>query len=85
MIDFTIHNYPMVWKTGYSYRLQPFGDVHYGSPSFHEDAWKDFIKMAKSQDHRSIYLGMGDYMDLMSTSERRANPRPRCSSAPSAD
>lgn len=50
--------------------LVPFGDVHYDSPAFAEDVWKDF-KEATSHYHNPIFLGMGDYMDSFSTSERR--------------
>lgn len=52
-------------------RLIPFGDVHYGAPGFSEHHWKEFIRTYKDKPN-CYFLGMGDYCDFASTSERRA-------------
>lgn len=49
-------------------KLMPFGDVHYDSPGFCEEKWREFCARAKSTG--AYLLGMGDYMDAFSTSER---------------
>lgn len=48
-----------------------FGDVHWGHPMFSMDTWKRFVKTYKDRDD-CVFLGMGDYQDVMSSSERRA-------------
>lgn len=50
--------------------LVPFGDVHYDSPQHAHDVWADFKETVKGY-HNPVFLGMGDYMDGFSTSERR--------------
>jgi hypothetical protein len=47
----------------------PFGDVHYGAPGFDEDKWIEHIQQRKGCKH-TYYLGMGDYTDMLSGSER---------------
>lgn len=58
-------NYPI----GKPLSLIPFGDIHHDSPAFSRDAWDKFIKYAKSNKD-ALFLGMGDYFDGYSTSER---------------
>lgn len=49
--------------------LIPFGDVHKFSPMHSKNHWKSFLDWAKTKK-RAIFLGMGDYIDIGSTSER---------------
>lgn len=48
-----------------------FGDIHWGHPMFSMDTWKRFVSTYKDRDD-CVFLGMGDYQDFMSSSERRA-------------
>lgn len=50
--------------------LIPFGDIHRSSPMCHVDKWKEFLAWAKNKK-RTLFLGMGDYDDLASASERK--------------
>lgn len=50
--------------------LIPFGDIHWDSPAHARDEWETFIRTVKTY-HNPYFLGMGDYMDGYSTSERR--------------
>lgn len=49
--------------------LVPFGDVHFGAPNFAEDRWREFINERKGCPN-TYYIGMGDYTDMLSGSER---------------
>lgn len=49
--------------------LIPFGDVHKSSPMHSKEKWQDFLAWAKTKK-RCYFLGMGDYQDLGSSSER---------------
>lgn len=50
-------------------KLVPFGDVHMGSPCFAEDEWNEFRnKYRKNQN--TLFIGMGDYFEHFSGSER---------------
>ena len=70
MIDFTIHRFKIPWKLGQVQYLLPFGDVHEGSPAHHKEKWNEFLKWAESKKD-AYFIGMGDYFDLMSTSENK--------------
>lgn len=52
--------------------LVPFGDIHHDSPGFCQNSWNKFLvrgrELAKKTD--VLFLGMGDYLDGFSTSER---------------
>lgn len=63
---FTVHECSLGERK--KYRLLPFGDVHYDSPGFCENTWKQFLEFARDKD--TFLLGMGDYTDSYSTSER---------------
>lgn len=60
------------WKSGKTLTLVPFGDIHRDSPGFAADAWGKFLLRAKHLVKTTdvLFLGMGDYMDGYSTSER---------------
>lgn len=66
---FTIHEVIVEAKVGDTFKLIPFGDVHRDAPSFAHEEWKEFLAYAKKQP-KALFLGMGDYQDCASTSER---------------
>lgn len=47
----------------------PFGDVHYGAPLHARHEFARFCAWAKKQKN-AVFLGMGDYTEAYSTSER---------------
>lgn len=49
--------------------LVPFGDVHFGSDGFALNIWKEFVESHRKCKN-TYYLGMGDYVDFASASER---------------
>ena len=59
---------------GEEWKLKPFGDVHHDADNHAKDHWKSYLDSCKKDldDYkgRVIFLGMGDYIDYMSTSER---------------
>jgi len=57
-------------KIGQPIYLRPFSDVHRDSPACDVDRWKAWLSQAKAHVNNSIFLGLGDYNDLASTSER---------------
>jgi hypothetical protein len=68
---FEIYSYPIRYaKSNEPIYLIPFGDVHRSSPLCHVEKWKEFLDWAKKKP-RSYFLGMGDYDDLLSASERK--------------
>ena len=69
---FTVHNYHIeVDKLNEPIYLIPFGDVHRFAPLCDVEKWHEFLAWAKIKPN-SYFLGMGDYDDLASTSERKA-------------
>ena len=56
-------------KLGEPIYLIPFGDVHRSSSNCSVTRWKEFLKWAQKKE-RCYFLGMGDYDDLASGSER---------------
>jgi hypothetical protein len=60
------------WKAGKTLNFVPFGDIHRDSPGFADDAWAKFLARAKALARKGdvLFLGMGDYLDSYSTSER---------------
>lgn len=68
---FTVHEYSVkAEKSGEPIYLIPFGDIHRSSPMCHEGKWLEFLDWAKTKK-RAYFLGMGDYDDLASASERK--------------
>lgn len=68
---FTVHHYEIPFKRyGEPIYLIPFGDVHRSAPLCDDKKWIEFLHWAKRKE-RCYFLGMGDYDDLASTSERR--------------
>lgn len=66
---FTTHRVEISAKLGEPFKLIPFGDVHRDSDMHADDSWQEFLTYAKKQKH-AVFLGMGDYTDGVSTSER---------------
>lgn len=66
---FTIHEVIVNVKQGETLKFIPFGDVHRDAPGFAHSEWKEFLSYAKAQKN-AVFLGMGDYIDFASTSER---------------
>jgi len=67
---FTVHKFDIYFeKYGEPIYLFPFGDIHRSSPNCDVDRWLEFLDWAKNKD-RAYFLGMGDYDDLASSSER---------------
>jgi hypothetical protein len=60
-----------VKASGQEFTLYPFGDVHKFAPLHSEDHWAAFLDDARGRKD-AYFLGMGDYMDLASSSERNA-------------
>jgi hypothetical protein len=56
---------------GETHYVVPFGDVHRSSPHHCKKAWGKFLSWAVDKP-RAHFLGMGDYDDFLSSSERRS-------------
>jgi len=56
-------------KYGKVINLVPFGDVHRSAPLCHVEKWHEWLDWAKNLDN-AWFIGMGDYDDLASESER---------------
>jgi hypothetical protein len=63
--EFVVSN----WKYDKPLSLIPFGDIHRDSPAHSDHKWKEFCEYGK-RNKDAIFLGMGDYLDSYSTSER---------------
>jgi hypothetical protein len=69
---FTIHHYDIdIKKTGETFYLIPFGDIHRFAPLCDNEKWFEFLEWARNKPN-CLFLGMGDYFDFMSFSERKA-------------
>lgn len=55
-------------------RLIFFGDVHRDAPLHAKQEWQEFLRYARGLKN-AYFIGMGDYIDSMSTSEREAIAR----------
>lgn len=66
---FTTHRVEIEVETGKPFKLIPFGDVHRDSDMHADTHWQEFLDYAKTQKN-ALFLGMGDYTDGVSTSER---------------
>lgn len=67
---FTIHDFKIEFdKFNEPIYLIPFGDVHRSAPLCHVEKWLEFLDWAKNKK-RAYFLGIGDYDDLASASER---------------
>lgn len=51
--------------------IAPIGDIQYGSPTFADRAFKEHLEWIEDRSEgRALFLGMGDYIDFMSPSNR---------------
>lgn len=66
---FTTHRVELEVELGKPFKLIPFGDVHRDSDLHADEHWKEFLVYAKKQKN-AVFLGMGDFTDGVSTSER---------------
>lgn len=67
---FTVHKYEINFERyNEPIYLIPFGDVHRSAPMCDEKKWTEFLDWARKKK-TCYFLGMGDYDDLASTSER---------------
>jgi hypothetical protein len=66
---FTTHRVDVEVEIGKPFKLIPFGDIHRDSDMFADAHWNQFLTYAKKQNN-ALFLGMGDYTDGVSTSER---------------
>jgi len=69
---FTVHGVEVRnWRSSRTLKLIPFGDIHRDSPSHADGHWAKFLAYARSPACKdALFLGMGDYTDSFSTSER---------------
>jgi len=72
---FTLHKYIIPAKFGSPLSVVPFGDIHRDSPSHSMHHWNLFLDKWRNRKD-AYFLGMGDYWDSFSASERIifANP-----------
>lgn len=69
--EFYVHEYRIPFeKFDEPIYIIPFGDIHRSSPMCHEEKWQEFRRWAQHKP-RCYFLGMGDYDDLLSSSERK--------------
>jgi len=68
---FDVHEVIIPYKQGGKpIYVIPFGDIHRSSQLCDREKWADFLGWAKEKKD-AYFLGMGDYDDLGSTSERK--------------
>ena len=67
--DFDAYVHVIKVKEGVPITLIPFGDIHRSSPNCAEDIWMEFLETAKATKN-AYFLGMGDYDDVISATER---------------
>lgn len=69
---FEIHEFTIpVSKAGDKIIVIPFGDIHRDARNCDVKRWHNFLNWAKTKE-RIYFLGMGDYADLLSFSERKS-------------
>jgi hypothetical protein len=71
---FTTHKVVINQPCDRPIKIIPFGDVHRDSDMHCGTKWREFLAYAKGQKD-AYFLGMGDYFDGMSTSEREGLSR----------
>jgi len=70
---FTVHKYQIKVKNkDKPIYIRPFSDVHRTSYNCNEEAWLAWIKESKERlkTHQTYFIGLGDYIDLISSSEK---------------
>ena len=67
---FTIGTYNVEYEHyNNPFYLHPFGDIHFGNPNCHNELFDEWCDWAKNKP-RSMFIGMGDYIEWFSDSER---------------
>lgn len=67
---FTIQSYTQSFDNLVdTHYLLPFGDIHEGNPNCHTELWGEWCDWA-AKKKRSMFIGMGDYLEWFSDSER---------------
>jgi len=71
--QFNVSKFDLECQLGDEIELTPFGDLHFETELFSKDHWERFkyqecTKIAHGK--KTLYVGMGDYQDFMSDSER---------------
>lgn len=72
---FTLHTCTIEAKLNEPFYIIPFGDIHRESANFAHEEWEQFKERCKARLKRKenlYFVGMGDYVDGCSTSERAA-------------
>ena len=71
---YTLHSAAIKPPKTMPIEIWPFGDIHRNAPLCDVDLWKQFLSEAqaavKDKSKYVVFLGMGDYDDLMCASER---------------
>lgn len=73
--QFNVSHFTVHYTYGETIELTPFGDVHWETDLCSRDHWREFIFKEKekiSKGVKTLYIGMGDYQDFLSDSERFA-------------
>lgn len=66
---FVVHGFNIRINYGIPTRLVFFGDVHRDAPGHADAKWQEFLQYARGLKD-AYFIGMGDYLDSTSTSER---------------
>jgi predicted phosphodiesterase len=70
---FTIHEYTIpVKELNKPIYLYPLGDIHKFAPLHSAERWEETLSKARDRGGDAYLIGMGDYLDFMSSSERSA-------------
>ena len=67
---FSTHRYLIKCRVGRPIKVIPFGDIHRHAPLCDVAKWHSFLDQCRADKEDTYYLGMGDYDDLASASER---------------
>jgi hypothetical protein len=66
---FTVQTYKIDFNWGDIFYLLPFGDIHDGNPNCHYELFKEWCEWGATKEN-SIFIGMGDYTEWFSDTER---------------
>ena len=68
---FTTHSFTIPMRYGQEICIEIFGDVHRDSPNHADSKWQEDLELwRRMPKETTFFLGMGDYLDSTSTSER---------------
>ncbi len=66
---FSLHHVEVKYNVGDTFNLRPFSDIHRDNPGLAKDKWNEFLDDSAKLKN-ALFLGVGDYFDSFSTSER---------------